>query len=233
MAHPRHIEADASPSPALVGPRPRRLPGLLAVSRSTSAHRDPGLLRDLAGALRHVAHFDRVAIVLHDPSRDLMRLHTLASLHPSVVTDIELPTQESPAGIAWETQEPLLIRRIEGETRFPRVLDILRQEGMRSLCVVPLSSALRRLGGLSFASREENAFGEAEIDFLRQLSGQVALAVDNTLHHEAAQSAQRKICCASGTTPVAARRQHRPGVEPRPARPVQRHRGAPAASRHP
>ena len=64
---------------------------------------------------------------------------------------------------------------------------------MRSVCVLPLTSPLRRLGGLSFASREANAFGEADVEFLRELTSQVALAVDNALHHEAAERAQREL----------------------------------------
>src|SRR5207253_1915095 len=52
------------------------------------------------------------------------------------------------------------------------------------------TSPLRRLGALHFASHEGDAFGEADVAFLQELSRQVALAVDNTLHHEAAQRAQ-------------------------------------------
>ena len=50
---------------------------LLDVSHATASHRDlKSLLCDLASLLRRVARFDRLAIVLHDPERDLMRLHT-------------------------------------------------------------------------------------------------------------------------------------------------------------
>src|SRR5262249_5309421 len=70
---------------------------------------------------------------------------------------------------------------------------ILRAEGMRSVCVLPLTSPLRRLGALSFASRQEDAFGEADVELLRQLTAQIALAVDNTLHHEAADRAQHQL----------------------------------------
>ena len=122
-----------------------------------------------------------------------MRLHTLAAVQPPRVTESELPIEESPAGIAWQTQEPVVLPNIERETRFPAVMQILRAEGMRSACVLPLTSPLRRLGGLSIASRDEDAFPDAEVDFLRQLTSQIALAVDNALHHEAAEQAQREL----------------------------------------
>jgi formate hydrogenlyase transcriptional activator len=167
---------------------------LLDVSHATASHRDlPSLLRDLAGLLRRVARFDRLAIVLHDPERDVMRLHTLASLGPTFVSEMELPVAESPAGIAWQTQLPVVVPSIDRETRYPEVRRILSAEGMRSFCVLPLTSALRRLGGLSFASHDEDAFAEADVEFLQQLTSQVALAVDNTLHHESADRAQREL----------------------------------------
>src|SRR5215468_10832135 len=72
-----------------------------------------------------------------------MRLHTLASVQPPRVTASELPIEESPAGIAWQTQRPVVLRDIEHETRFPEVTRILRDEGIRSACVLPLTSPLR------------------------------------------------------------------------------------------
>src|SRR5213595_3019320 len=169
---------------------------LLDVSHATASHRDlQSLLCDLAGLLRRLAHFDRLAIVLHDPERDLMRLHTIVSLEPTFTTDIELPVPESPAGLVWQTQRPLVVPRIDRETRFAEVRRILRAEGMRSCCVLPLTTPLRRLGGLSFASQDEDAFSDSDVEVLQELTTQVALAVDNTLHHEAARQAQQQLAC--------------------------------------
>ena len=163
---------------------------LLDVSHAIASHRNlKSLLGDLAGLLRRVARFDRLAIVLHDPERDRMRLHTLVSSEPTFMADMDLPIDESPAGLVWRTQQPLVVPRIEGETRFPAVTDVLRGEGMRSFCVLPLTTPLRRLGGLTFASRDEDAFSDADVDFLQEVATHVALAVDNTLHHEDAQRA--------------------------------------------
>ena len=151
------------------------------------------LLRELVEVLRGVTHFDRVAIVLHEPTADLMRLYMVAARETPHVTEVAMPVAEVPAGIAWQTQQPLVIPDIDRETRFPRAQDILRQEGMHSYCVLPLTSPLRRLGALSFASSDLDAFRDADVEFLHQLAGQVALAVDNALHHEAAEHAQHAL----------------------------------------
>src|SRR5213593_1529665 len=167
---------------------------LLDVSRATASHRDlPSLLRDLAGLLRRVASFDGLGLVLHDPASDVMRVHTLVGLRPVPQAENGLAVAESPTGLVWRTQQPLVVPRIDRETRFPVVTESLRADAMKSFCVLPLTSSLRRLGGLIFASREQDAFGRADVDFLLQLTGQVALAVDNTLHHEAAQRAQEEL----------------------------------------
>src|SRR5213592_2997233 len=167
---------------------------LLDVSRSTASHRDlPSLLHDLRRVLRGVARFDRLALVLHDPARDVMCLHTIAAAHPALKTVVELPPAESPSGVAWQTQEPVVVSSVARDPRFPRVAEILAAEGMRSFCLLPLTSPLRRLGALGFASAEEDAFAEADVELLQQVTGQVALAVDNTLHHEAAQHAQQEL----------------------------------------
>jgi formate hydrogenlyase transcriptional activator len=164
------------------------------VSRATASHRDiESLLRDLAGVLRRVARFDRLSLVLHEPARDVMRLHSVAAFQPTVTTAIELPIAESPAGLVWETQRPLVVPSIDRESRYPEVVRILRAEGIHSYCVLPLTSPLRRLGGLSFGSRDEDAFSPADVEFLQELTGQIALAVDNTLHHEAAQHAREEL----------------------------------------
>ncbi len=167
---------------------------LLDVARSTASHRDlPSLLRDLLGVLRGVARFDRLGLVLYDPARDIMWMHTVAAARPPRTTVVELPPAQSPSGVAWQTQRPVVVSSVARDTRFPRVAELLAAEGMRSCCVLPLTSPLRRLGALGFASAEEDAFAEADVERLQQVTGQVALAVDNTLHHEAAQHAQQEL----------------------------------------
>jgi formate hydrogenlyase transcriptional activator len=81
----------------------------------------------------------------------------------------------------------------EEETRFPALLQILRENAVRSACSVPLTTAQRRLGVLSFGRRTPHHYGEAEIAFMRQVARQVAVAVDNALNFERAQAYQRQL----------------------------------------
>src|SRR5262249_40566099 len=77
---------------------------------------------------------------------------------------------------------------VSAETRFPLIRDMLIANGVRSSCVVPLSTAQRDLGGLNFGSEAPNAYSPDDIEFMQQVARQVAVAVDNALTFEAVES---------------------------------------------
>jgi formate hydrogenlyase transcriptional activator len=167
---------------------------LLDVSRLAASRRDlESLLAELVVLLQRAVRFDRLAVVLHDPSREVMRLHTLAAVEPVVPTVIELSPVSTPSGVAWLTQQPVFVPSVDRETRFPAIITFLQSEGMRSFCAFPLTSPLRRLGALGFTSREEDAFRHVDTPFLQQLTNEVALAVDNTLHQQTAEKAEQQL----------------------------------------
>jgi formate hydrogenlyase transcriptional activator len=87
---------------------------------------------------------------------------------------MELPVSESASGWAWE--EELRFRDFHGETRFPRVLDVLRTKGTRTYYMMPLTTAQKRLGALGVASSEADAYRE-DRRLRRRVAELVALAV--------------------------------------------------------
>ncbi|WP_447980105.1 sigma 54-interacting transcriptional regulator [Candidatus Nitrospira bockiana] len=172
-----------------------RLRFLLEVSESIVSHRDlTGLFRDLARRLPAMVPFEFIALTLHDPERNVMRVHTLGTAEAdSIPPGLELPVEGSFSGLVFRTQQPLVVPRREEETRFPNTTALLRGIGVESYCLLPLTTAVRRLGAMGFGSFSPYAFGESELKFLRQVAAQVAVAVDNVLHEESARSAQRQL----------------------------------------
>ncbi|TLY26047.1 MAG: GAF domain-containing protein [Nitrospirae bacterium] len=169
---------------------------LLEVSEAIAVHRDlPSLFHDLVQRLHHVVNFEYMRLLLHDPERDVMRLHTLET--PEQKCDVlgcqELPVDESPGGWVWQHQQPLLVSDVEKETRFPRVTEVMRQQGVKSYCVVPLTTAQRRLGALGFGSLQETTYDGSDLEFLQQVAKQVAVAVDNALNSQSVQSHQQDL----------------------------------------
>ncbi len=150
-------------------------------------HQDlPALFHDLKQRLRRVVQFDFLNLTLHDAARDTMRLHILETDLPDATQPgLETPMAESMAGWVWQHQQPLVIPDVNLETRYPRVMQLVRERGIRSLCQLPLTSAHRRLGALGFGSRQVSAYDGVNLDFLGQVATQVAVAVDNALNVEA------------------------------------------------
>jgi formate hydrogenlyase transcriptional activator len=92
--------------------------------------------------------------------------------------------EESPGGWVWKRQEPLTVNDVAQELRFPRLMAMLRENGIQSFCTVPLTTAQRRLGAMGFGSLQRRTYHETEIHFMRQVAKQVAVAVDNALAYE-------------------------------------------------
>jgi formate hydrogenlyase transcriptional activator len=172
-----------------------RLRLLLEVSESIASHREVAtLLQDLAQLLPRIVPFDVINIVLHDPVRNSMRLHALvAPEFNKALPGLEFSMDETTSKSVWENQQPVMVEDVEEEKNFPRLMAVLRESGVRSYCTVPLTSPLRQLGDMSFASAQKRTFSESEIAFLQQVARQVAIAVDNVLHEESARQAQEQL----------------------------------------
>ncbi len=172
-----------------------RLRLLLEVTESIALHYDVDrLLHDLAQRLPSIVPFDYINIVLHDPAKEVMRLRLLVTSIPVTIKQgLELPMEESPGGLVWKTQKPLTVPDIENERRFPKLITLLRENGVQSFCVVPLTTANQRLGALGFGSLERRIYEASEIEFMHQAAKQVAIAVENALNYERAQSTQSQL----------------------------------------
>lgn len=167
---------------------------MLEVSESISLNRDlPGLFADLARRLGRVVRFDYLNLVLHVPERNTMRLRVLTSPDPVEKSLLETPVDETPSGLVWQTQTPLVIHDIEQENRFPKIFDVLRAHGVRSCCILPLTTANRRLGAMGLGCGAPSAYDHADRAFLEQVARQVAVAVENAVNRESAQCYQEQL----------------------------------------
>src|SRR6266700_1795268 len=178
-------------------PLSSRSQALLQVAESIAHHRDLAeLFHDLAARLHGVAHFDYLNLVLHDPERQVMRLHLLETLRAKPTqlrVGRESPIGSTPSGRVLETQEAFVVSDVEAEASFPALMEALRQEGVRSFCVVPLTTAQRRLGTIGFGKLEPHHYDASEVDFMQQVARQVAVAVDNALNFETARAYQQQL----------------------------------------
>jgi formate hydrogenlyase transcriptional activator len=167
---------------------------LLEVTESIATHRDlPGLFHDLKERLPRLVNFDTLWLVLHEPARNVMRVHILETPSRVYVDFVERTIQDAPAGWVWERQEALVIPDLEQEKRFEKALDSLRELSVKSFCILPLTSAHRRLGAVGFGSQRVRAYSEAGVEFLQLVARQIAVAVDNALNHQTAWALQQQL----------------------------------------
>ena len=168
---------------------------LLDVSQAILQHRDlGGLFRDLSERLRAIVPVDFLNLVLYDAASNTMRLHILQSasdVEPDM-PEMEFPQEDSPSGWVYLHQKTLVIPDVREETRWPKIMDLLKRNHVLSSCWLPLTTAQHRLGALMFGFVSGSPV-ESQLDFMRQISAQVAVAVDNTLNFKNAEKYQQQL----------------------------------------
>jgi formate hydrogenlyase transcriptional activator len=160
-----------------------RYRALLAVSEAIVSHRDlSALFHELAGRLHQVVRFDYLALCLHEATSNTMRVHVLEGAEPTPLPSVAvLPVEEDPEGWVWQTQQARIFSNVPKETRWPRALERAKRYGVQSSCILPLTTARRRLGTLTFACKQPSAHETADVSFLQLVANQVAVSVENAL----------------------------------------------------
>ena len=169
-------------------PLAQRYEMLIRVAQAIKAHRGcDDLFHALAAELCKVVDFEAIYCIHYDQPAN--RIAWLGTHSKSGVQRPDFPPEETMTSWIYERQQPLIIPFIDQETRFPRVMEFFKAQGVQSICALPLTTVRRRLGSFGFGSKLPNAYSEEEVRFLSLVVDQIALAVDDALH---AQELERK-----------------------------------------
>ena len=165
---------------------PARLEALFRVSQAISVYRNPKeLFRVLAKELHQVVAFDFVAIFLYDAEKNKVRTALLETVQgPEFVIPDDFPAEETITWWVYNHQQPVVISSRESEFRFSQMMKLYKQSNLQSACILPLTTAYRRLGSLGFGAHRPNTYSSDEVRYLSLVADQVALAVDNALRHD-------------------------------------------------
>jgi formate hydrogenlyase transcriptional activator len=168
---------------------------LLAVAEAIVAHRElNAFVHDLAGLLREIVRFDGLGLIRYDAENNLMRRHVLEYADPlPAETPDSFPVQDDPCGQVLETQQPLRFSTLAEAASWPRWLDKVAPFGMKSVCILPLTTARHRLGTLVFGCKQEGAYDGVDLDFLGRVAKQVAVAFENALAFDCIQKLKEKL----------------------------------------
>jgi formate hydrogenlyase transcriptional activator len=152
-----------------------------------------GVLEHLARFLPSVVSFEFLGVALHDAERRVSRLYAFGgTLAGSAEIGTEIPVAEaSTATMLLEEQKPIILNDVEKETRFPDIVERARPYGVRSLCLLPLTSPRRRLGVLVFGTTHQKDYDAEDLKLMSTVAAHVAVAVENALNFEEARSYQQ------------------------------------------
>ena len=141
------------------------------------------LLRAISASVRRVMRCDGVGVLLPDAAGRQLCVYALD--YPDskgfIQEETLVPLEGSLPGKAFQTGKPVVLDRPDPAQVSPEDYRLITGEGLQSSCLLPLISRNRSLGVLGLARQPEYAFRQEEVEFLAQVAGQVAIAVENAL----------------------------------------------------
>jgi formate hydrogenlyase transcriptional activator len=139
------------------------------------------LLHAVSGSVRQVMECDLVAITLMDWESAQLRIYALDFPSGKGLLHEELVASHGGASRrAFETLKPVIVNQFDA-AEFGEMSDIVIGEGLKTVCIAPLVSRGRAIGVLGLARKEDNSFSEDDAEFLTEVAGQVAIAIENAL----------------------------------------------------
>jgi formate hydrogenlyase transcriptional activator len=164
-----------------------RLRVLLDVNNAivTCLSRD-SLFSATTAALRRVVPFDRAALHLYDPAKEVFRVLGVTGPVPSppiFPIGTEWPRRQSRGGWVLDHREPLLTVDLQDPPSFLEHAALLKG-GLRSAVSAPMAIKGRIIGTLNIGSRVPGQYGAEDASLLAAIAEQVALAIENLLAYE-------------------------------------------------
>ena len=139
------------------------------------------LIQAMSPGIRSVMQLDAVALML--PGADDGGLEVYALDFPDskgLIRPGEMISPEGLPGRVFRSGKPWVGDVTDEHPHyFGRQLAV--REGLKAVCLLPLLRCGRVLGVLAVARLRTDSFTEQEVDFLVQIAGQVAIAIDNAL----------------------------------------------------
>jgi formate hydrogenlyase transcriptional activator len=168
-AREEDVTSDFGPVPDLTSGQYRNL---LEVAALAINHTARDTVSILALKLRRILNIEILTIGLCDPRTDSIDLHLWTEGKAAKAESFPVPNCAS--GWAWKTQRSVHIRDLDTEDSLPVFLSSLRQLGVRSYYVVPLTTPRRRLGAMGFGSLRVLPESKGTLEFLRRLTALIA-----------------------------------------------------------
>src|SRR5262245_13562962 len=155
----------------------RRQEALVALSRELSTETDPQrLLPRIAEEARRLMGMD--GAVLWMLGHDDLVPRAASGVDEALLAAGPLSAAQSLTGVAVRERRPLVYANLATDAAW-RATPVVRDFGYRAMLAVPLTVKERTLGVLKLLHREPRSFPYEEVELLRAVATQAALAIDN------------------------------------------------------
>jgi formate hydrogenlyase transcriptional activator len=168
---------------------------LVRVSQAIGAHGDlKGLFGVLANELQRVVQFDFIGVSLRDDNSDTFHNYFIDMASGSELLPEEpLTPKETLTLCVYERQEPLFRSTNDMEPCYGRLQTVLKRLSIRSICALPLTTAHRKLGAITFGSKRVETYSPSDVRFVSQVASYIALAFDDASNFAALRRASEEL----------------------------------------
>ena len=139
------------------------------------------VLKAVIANVRQTMRSDFAGVGLPDSDGGRLRVHALAFAGDGTLTENEsVPAEETVPSRVFRTGNSW-VGKIQDLSEIPTGNNAFLAPGLKTACVLPLLSRKRVLGILILGRREDDRYIQEDIEFLTQVSNQIAIAVENAL----------------------------------------------------
>jgi formate hydrogenlyase transcriptional activator len=159
-----------------------RLRVLLKTGASVASNLDiRQVFPSISAHVRHVKQHEFASLLLRDDAVGSLRRHAVdfPLAKKTLPPDFTVPVNNSPAGKALQLGKPLIFSKDDIAAFGTDLTNLILEEGLLSLCCVPLTSSEQSLGTLNFGSTRLNAFQPEDLELFNQIAAQIAVALEN------------------------------------------------------
>jgi PAS domain S-box-containing protein len=163
------------------------------------------VLRSISANIRNVMHADAAGVAFFDEVSDKSRVYAVDFPDAKGFVKEEIVVTPGLAfKRAWESSRPVIVSTNDPEDLGPEIYALVVAEELNGHCLIPLVSRGRTVGVLIVARKLEDSFTSEDVDFLSEASGQIAIAIENSLAYGEIVELKEKLAQVVDTIPTLA-----------------------------
>ncbi|MBI4338128.1 MAG: GAF domain-containing protein [Chloroflexi bacterium] len=140
------------------------------------------ILHTVVESARHLLEADAAVLSLWDEANREVYVHAVSGALDPALTTLRLRPGEGIAGSVFATGHALVSQDYLTDPNLPHRAEedsLLRKAGLRGWLAVPMKVGEETLGSLAVANQRAQPFHDREVELLRQLANQAAVAIEN------------------------------------------------------